>query len=69
MIDMRTYRRMHRLRRDSDSIRSGCSISDTKTYDKRPLELELGSRLDEALMPLLQKDIQGFEMRTKKWGR
>lgn len=67
MIDMSTYRKIHK---ENDTIFHIIPEieSQRKKYDNWPTEKDSSQTVDDELLMLLPPHIPGFEMQTKKWG-
>jgi hypothetical protein len=67
MIDMSTYRKIHR--ENGNNIHAVVEIeSHRKKYDYWPTEINISQTVNDDVLMLLPPHIPGFEMQTKKWG-
>ena len=67
MIDMSTYRKIHKGH-DNFIHTVGGVESHRKKYDSWPTEINISQTVDDEVLMLLPPHIPGFEMQTKKWG-
>ena len=67
MIDMSTYRKIHKKRDDNGNNFMALPIVKDK-YDRWPIVLHITQTIDDTNLMLLPPEIPGFEMQTKRWG-
>jgi len=67
MIDMSTYRKIHKDRDDDgNNFLPVPTVKDR--YDRWPIVIYMSQTIDDANLMLLPPDIPGFEMQAKRWG-
>ena len=67
MIDMSTYRKIHKESHNNIHIVVDAESHRMK-YDYWPTEIKISQTVDDEILMLLPPHIPGFEMQTKKWG-